>query len=288
MKFRKYLLLLIFISFSFPSVILQAAEAFDHSLWDTFLKKYVNEKGDVNYQAVKNDPTLLNDYLTQLMQVTELAMKDEWPREESLAFWLNAYHATLAKLVVEHYPVTTVQQIPSFWDITVVRIQREKDETRGQTPYSLNDIRVKNLMEVYHNEKIHLALSLAAQGGPKFRREAFTGAKVEGQLFLMTREFVNNPANVDIIPGRKKINLSKIFKWYGKDFKLDFGTSEPIGKFSATDSAVLSFLAYYLEDEAKREYLEGARYKIQYPTFDWSLNDWKQDVASNPEASKSS
>ena len=38
----------------------------------------------------------------------------------------------------------------------------------------------------------------------------------------------------------------------------------------------LIFLAYYLEDEAKRDYLQEAKYKIEYPSFDWSLNDLKK------------
>ena len=113
-------------------------------------------------------------------------------------------------------------------------------------------------------------------------REAFTGPKVDGQLFLLARKFVNNPVFVDITPGRKKIRLSKIFKWYGKDFKLDFGTPEAFGKFSPTDTAVLSFLAYYLEDEAKGEYLQEANYKIEYPPFDWSLNDQKTSDERSP------
>jgi hypothetical protein len=248
---------------------LHAATAFDHSTWDAFLKKYVNEKGDVNYQAVAQDPALLNDYMASLAQVSSSDMKS-WPREESLAFWMNAYHTTLIKLVVENYPVTSVQKIPSFWDIAAFHIGKN---THFQEQFSLNDMRMQKLLAVYRDEKIHLALSLGARGGPKLVAEAFTGPKVEGQLFVLTRQFVNDAKYVEVTPGHKKIRLSKIFKWYGKDFKLDFGTPEPLGKFSSIDTAVLSFLAYYLEDEEKVEFLQQAKYKIQYPAFDWSLND---------------
>lgn len=285
MKLKKYIILFFIAWAVFPASNLDAAEGFDHSLWDSFLKKYVNEKGEVNYQAVQKDPALLNDYLAQLMTMNELLAGSEWPREESLAFWLNAYHAVLVKLVVEHYPVTSVQRIPSFWDITVLHFGKLG---LNSAAYGLNDIRVKKLINVYHNEKIHLALSQASKDGPRLLQEAFLGPKVEGQLFLLTREFINNPANVDIVPGRKKIKLSKIFKWYEKDFNLDFGAPEPIGKFSVAESSVLSFLAYYLEDEAKVEYLEGARYKIQYPAFNWALNDWKGEVPSSSASPKSS
>lgn len=253
---------------------LQAAPAFDHSSWDAFLKKFVNEKGEVNYRAVKADPALLQDYLKSLMAVDSRAMS-EWPREETIAYWLNAYHAALVKLVVEHYPQSSVQKIPGFWDIEGVRFDAKKKDQKERQSFSLNDIRMKCLLGVFRDEKVHLALSMAARGGPRLSREAFTGPKVEGQLFILTRQFVKNTAFVDVEPGRKKIRISRLFKWYAQDFKLDFGIPEPIGKFTSTETAVLSFLAHYLEDESKEEYLQEGRYKIEYPDFDWSLNDWK-------------
>ncbi len=254
---------------------LHAGTAFDYSVWDAFLSKNVNEKGEVDYQSIKKDPKALKDALATLTAVNE-SLIGSWPREEAMAFWLNAYHAALIQQVVENYPVTSVQKIPSFWDIALFHFG---SRVQGQRQYSLNDIRVTKLVGVYRDEKIHLALSVAAKGGPQLMREAFTGPKVEGQLFLLTRKFVTDPAYVDITPGRKKIRISKIFSWYAKDFKLDFGTPEPRGKFSESDNAVLSFLAYYLEDEAKGEYLQEAKYKIEYPAFDWSLNDWKKRAA---------
>ncbi len=275
MRLQKKIFISIVILLCSFSAGLHAATSFDYSAWDVFLKKNVNERGEVDYQSITKDPKDLNDCLARLMAVngTEMAA---WPREETLAFWLNAYHAVLIKLVTENYPVSSVQKIASFWDIALFHFG-ERSKTSNQ--YSLNDIRVKNLIDVYHDEKIHLALSVAATGGPQLMREAFTGPKVEGQLFLLTRKFVTDPAHVDITPGRKNIRISKIFKWYGKDFKLDFGTAESRGKFSASDNAVLSFLAYYLEDEAQGAYLQEAQYKIEYPAFDWSLNDWKKGAA---------
>lgn len=271
---KKIIILIVFLLYSFPAHLC-AATAFDHSAWDAFLKKNVNEKGEVDYQSVAKDPKELDDYLANLMSVRQSDMTS-WPREEVLAFWMNAYHAILIKSVVENYPINSVQKIPSFWDIALFHFGKRGDD---QVQFSLNDIRVKNLIEVYRDEKIHLALSVAARGGPKLMSEAFTGPKVEGQLFLLTRQFVTDPSHVEITPGQKKIRISKIFKWYAKDFKLDFGTSEPRGKFSESDNAVLSFLAFYLEDEAKGEYLQEAKYKIEYPPFDWSLNDWKRKTA---------
>jgi hypothetical protein len=271
MILKKSFFIAILLFFLFSPASLHAATAFDYSAWDAFLKKHVNGKGELDYGAIAKDPKELNDSLALLMAANALEIRS-WPREETLAFWLNAYHATLIKLVIENYPVASVQKVPSFWDIAAFHLG---DVKKSQSQYSLNDIRVKNLMGVFRDEKVHLALSLAAGGGPRLKPEAFTGPKVEGQLFLLARQFVNDPAHVDITPGQKKIRISRIFKWYGRDFNLDFGAPEPLGKFSAVDTAVLSFLAYYLEDEAKAEFLQEGNYKIEYPSFDWSLNDQK-------------
>ena len=166
MNFRKtFSGFLFFTVFSFFAS-LPAAMAFDHSPWDAFLKKQVDEKGNVNYKEVARDPKALQDYLASLMAVNEVEMRS-WPREETLAFWLNAYHATLIKLVVENYPVNSVQRIPSFWDISLIRFGKASKE---QKQYSLNDIRTKNLMGVFRDEKIQLALSLGARGGPRLIR----------------------------------------------------------------------------------------------------------------------
>lgn len=245
---------------------------FDHSSWDAFLKKFVNEEGEVDYAGVQKDPTLLNEYLAQIAAVDLGDFNFEWPREEKLALWMNAYHAGVISIIVQHYPVKSIQSIPGVWDAATVPVALKK--------HSLNDIRASNLLGVFRDEKIHTALACGAKSCPKLRNEAFTGQKVEGQLFLATKAFVNDPERNQIIPGEKKIVLSRIFRWYAKDFQLDFGTVEKNDDMTYEEIAVLSFIAHYLEDLQKIEYLETTRYKIKYFPFDWSLNDWRRDPSA--------
>ena len=267
-----------FLAALFVAVLpLEAADkGFDHSAWDAFVKKYVNEKGEVDYRAVQKDPALLNAYFDALATKVPANFSQIWPREEKIAFWMNAYNAGVIKLIVQHYPVKNIQLIPSASDITIVAVG---DGDMYKRQYSLNNIRQEKLIQNFRDEKIHLALSCGAQSCPKLQRRAFTGRNVEGQLFLATRSFVSDPQNVEVIPGKKKIGLSRIFKWYAKDFNLDFGTPEKIGKFTQDQTAVLSFLAYYLDNEAQITFLEGGRYKIKYLPFDWRLNDWTEHIS---------
>ncbi len=241
----------------------------DHSLLDQVLKHYVNEAGEVDYAGVKADPEKrLDQYFQKVTKLGDLKELESWPREEVLAFWLNVYHAALLKAVIENYPVKSINDIPGIWDMDILKV--------GDTRVSLNAILQGQLMMIFKDEKIHLAASLAAKSSPKFPREVFTGPKVEGQLFVAARNFVNDPTYVQIKPGEKDIQLSRIFEWYANDFRLDFGVVDQDKAFSEDQFAVLSFIAHYLSDFEKVQFLEDGHFKIKYIPFDWSLNDWKK------------
>ena len=248
-------------------------QPYDHSLWDSFLKKYVNEAGEMDYAAASKDPSLLNQYL-ELYSKMDVA-KLNIPREEALAFWLNLYHAALVKKVLEKYPIKSILDIPSVWDASAIHL--------GNEQLSLNQIRNEKLMGTFRDEKINVVLACTGRSCPGFKREAFTGPKVEGQLFLYAREFVNSSQN-DIVPGKKKIYLSRIFKWYAKDFSLDFGQLENDRGWSGEEFAVVSFVANYLDDAEKKDFLERGKYKVKYLPFSWALAEWKSSGSTASQA----
>ncbi|MDP3919520.1 MAG: DUF547 domain-containing protein [Candidatus Omnitrophota bacterium] len=246
-----------------------AADLHDHAAWDAFLKKYVNEAGEVQYQAVADNPDDLNAYLDELASVNNMSLGRDWTREEKLALYLNAYHAGVIRLIIEHWPVETIQEIPGVWDLPAVRI--------GKESHSLNHLRSQDLIGAFRDEKIHLALACGAKGCPRLRKEAYSAMRVEGQLFLATQEFVNDPNRTIIYTGAKKIELSRIFKWYGSDFRLDFAGPDDETQFSVTETAVLSFIAHYLQEADKIDFLSRRKYKIKYLPFEWTLNEWVSD-----------
>ena len=257
--------------FNTAALAVTLEKPYDHSLWDQFLKTYVNDKGEVDYASVQAHPEPLYAYLDQ---ISSLNVKDfiSWPREERLALTLNLYHAGVIYQVIKHYPIKTIQEIPGVWDLPSVKI--------GKSVYSLNKVRDSLLIKEFRDEKINAALSSGARGFPVLRTEAFTGPKLEGQLYLAARAFVNDPVRNPIVAGKKRLQISRIFKWYAEDFKLDFGAPDEDGKFDVRENAVLGFLAYYLDDKSKIEYLETRNYKIKYPPFDWGLNDWRSTASS--------
>ena len=243
-------------------------EPFDHWLWDQFLKKFVNEKGQMDYKRALKDRSLFDEYLEKLAAIDDYELRNLWPREEKLALWLNAYHAAIVLMVFNHYPIESLLDVPGVWDIDVLQV--------GVLYFSINRIQRDQLLGRFRDEKIHAVLACSAKGCPGFMRRAFVGPDVEGQLYLAAKRFVNNEQFVEITPGKKKIKLSRIFKWYAKDFKLDFGHASPndLGhEIPSHEYAVLSFVANYLDDLEKIEFLEEGAYKIKYPKFDWALNE---------------
>ena len=89
--------------------------------------------------------------------------------------------------------------------------------------------------------------------------------------------FVNDSYRNEIIPEKKRVRLSKIFKWFAKDFVLNFGTTKTFKKWTTDEMAVMSFVAYYLDDDERIAFLEEGKYKIKYLKFDWKLNKWQEE-----------
>ena len=267
MKFRPRLfILVIFLVAGRPFPVLALDKPFDHSVWDQFLKKFVDAEGNVDYAAVKQDPSILKKYLKQLAAIEEEDVKATWPREELMALGINAFNVAVINAVIQHYPLKSIQDISGVWEDNAY-------VSLGEEGWSLNRLRFNFLMDTFRDEKMHAALACGAKSCPRLRQEAYTGGKVEGQLFLAARDFVTNARWNQVEPGSKELKLSRLFKWYAKDFRLDFGTAENDRGLSDDEMAILSFVAHYSDDPAKIEDLEKGNYKIKYLPFDWSLND---------------
>lgn len=252
-------------------------EPFDHSKFDQFLELVVNDKGEVNFEAAKENVELLNEYLGHFKDGFDpVDMNAHWPREEKLAAMLNIYHAGLIRLILDYYPITSVHDVPGFWDLGVVWLGKKES-------FSLNQVKQSKLIEAFRDEKIHAVLACGAVSCPGFPQSAFTGPEVEGQLYVAAREFVNDENYNLILPDKKKVVISRIFKWYASDFKLDFGFTDEEEIFTPGENAVLSFIAYYTDDLDSVQFLEERRYKIRYMPFDWKLNEWHYESADSSD-----
>jgi len=229
-----------------------------HAQFGRLLAHYVNEQGRVDYAQLKRQAdSALAPYLQQLAATNPARLS----RDARLAFWINAYNAYALKLIVDHYPVSTI------WATTPGPAKPTKEKspfemeigTVADTTRTLDEIEHRIIRKRFDEPRIHFALVCAAASCPRLRREAYTGPRLDAQLDDQARTFLHDEQKNRIPGGDDRIALSRILKWYGQDF----GPS--------TDD-LQQFLARYFEGPV-RDRLSRADYTVDFRPYDWSLND---------------
>ncbi len=102
------------------------------------------------------------------------------------------------------------------------------------------------------------------------REEAFVGDKLEAQLDEQARRFLADRTRNRYNAGAGKLEVSKIFDWYGEDFKLGH-------KGIASPEAFFAKYADQLADApADRDAMRAQKAAITHLDYDWNLNDVKR------------
>jgi hypothetical protein len=234
---------------------LGADSAFDqsHQQLDRVLKRFVKD-GRVNYSALQKDSKALHEYLGQVAAVSENEFK-RWTQSQQLALLINLYNAATLDLIVQHYPISSIKKIGSFfkgpWDQPVVRLF-------GQT-ITLNRLEHEILRKKYKEPRIHFAIVCAALGCPPLRSEAYTPDRLNEQLIDQARIFLGNKQKNRVDIEKRVTYLSPIFKWFSEDFEKQSGS-------------VLKFVALFYLAGVQEELKKGG-FKIRYTDYDWSLNE---------------
>ncbi|GAB5524442.1 MAG: hypothetical protein Roseis2KO_23140 [Roseivirga sp.] len=220
----------------------------DHSAWTKLLSKYVEDNGLVNYQGFINDKAALESYLETL---SSNAPGDTWTENEKLAYWINAYNAFTVKLIVDNYPLKSIKDLnPTLSVPTVNTIWSKEWFQIGGQDFSLDRIEHKILRKDFEEPRIHFAVNCASISCPVLRPEAYTADKVDRQLDEQARIFLNDPTRNSITENR--IEVSKIFSWFGGDFKKGQSLLEFIDQYTKVD----------IDDKAK----------VRFMKYDWNLN----------------
>lgn len=224
---------------------------FDHSTFDTLLRKHVDKDGWVDYEGFRSDASTLDAYIASLKN----APFAELGRDEKLAFLINAYNAFTLRLILDHYPLKSIKDIPSAkrWDA-----RRWQIDTMT---LSLNQIEHEQIRPKFAEPRIHFALVCAAIGCPKLRNEAYEANRLEEQLEDQTNYVHTHDRWFRYQRGAKDIHLTKLYNWYGDDFKQVAGS-------------VLAFAARF-STQLNADIDGGMKPRIKWLDYDWTLNDKK-------------
>ena len=224
-----------------------SAGTVDHSIYGALLGKYV-KNGVVDYAGLRREEDAVNLYLDQLEDIDT----QDLPKNEQLAFYINAYNAKAIKVVLMGYPgIKSIKEMGSLWGSPWrKRLGRIDGELM-----SLDDIEHQIIRARFKDPRTHFALNCASRSCPPLLSEPYRGDVLDRQLDSSARAFINDPLSNDL--EADTLYVSKIFYWYEGDFQ----------------EGVLGFFMKFAEPNLKKQLEERAdRIKIEYLDYDWSLN----------------
>jgi hypothetical protein len=207
---------------------------------DQFMGRYVKD-GFVDYKAIVDERGELNALIDQIKQID---YKIHTPTENK-AYFINVYNVLVIDQIVNHYPTTSVKDIPGFF--------QRAEFTVGGNLMTLNYIEKFILLDTYDDSRLHLVLVCGAKDCPRLWNKAFRSKNLEEQMITRSQMILNDPNFIMIT--EKGVGLSEIFKWNIYEFG---------GK-----NDVIKFINLYREEPI------ASSAKTFYYDYDWTLNDVK-------------
>ena len=247
-----------------------AAQTFDHSqaAWTSLLKKHVvllggGKASQARYAGFASDSGALKAYTDSLSAVSS-SVFNTFSKPQQMAFLINAYNAFTVALILTRYPkLASIRDLGSLlsspWKpkfIALLGTEMSLDNIEHDT------LRAKGR---YDDPRIHFAVNCASIGCPMLREEAFVGERLEAQLDEQALRFMSDRSRNRFAEG--KLQLSKIFDWYGDDFKQGYKGITSLGAFAARYANALA------DAPVDRERIKAQGLEIGFLDYDWKLND---------------
>ena len=238
MKIIRFLLLGFIVSIITP-VVSQTLDSL-YTKSDAFFKAHT-KNGLVDYKSLHSNIVELES-LYKTIGSTNLVDKTD---DEKIAFYINAYNLIVIRQVAKYYPLKSVLNRSGFFNA-------EKHLVAGEK-LTLDQIEKIKTIKVYKDPRVHFAFSCAALGCPQLASFAFKPSNLNSSLESRTKRAINDPTFTKIDSIKKRVQLSRIFEWYSKDF--------------TTDGDIISYLNKYRTEKIP------ANYKVSYYEYDWALNE---------------
>ncbi len=256
-----------------PRAALQPGAGGDalHGPLDQILDVYVRD-GRVYYRALRSERGRLDRYIASLN--VPAATYAGWPREQQMAFWINAYNVFVMKTVIDAYPIRgrsasypsgSIRQIPGAFE-------QLRHRAAGRT-VTLDEIE-KTILPEFKEPRVHLALGRGAAGSGRLRSEAYTGGRIAAQLDAMQHEFVAEEAMLKIDRPAGQLSVTPIVSWHEAEFvaAFDKGAGGPLAQRSPIERAILAFIVPHLLP-LEKEFVQKNEFRVTFHAFDWRLND---------------
>lgn len=212
----------------------------EYEFYTAFLKKYVSNKGNVNYISIKSNVSSLN---TIIQSLEDNYPESNWTKNQRLAYWINAYNIYTIQLIVDNYPTSSIKDITAKpWDKKFIKL--------GGNTYSLNNIENSIIRIEFNEPRIHFALNCASISCPILMNSAFKASSLKYQLTKQTKNFLADGTK-NTFTGAE-IKLSPVFDWYKEDF--------------IKNGSLIDFINKYRSEQLVNP-------TVNYNEYDWGLNN---------------
>jgi len=199
----------------------------------------------------------LNAYLRSLESVCP-SDYDTWTHDQKLALWINAYNAYTVKLILDHYPLTSIRSIGLLPGAAFRETFIPLETLRGSA-LSLEDIEHEILRKEFREPRIHFAIVCASKSCPTLRSEAYRATTLDAQLTEAARGFVSDSSKNRYDAASRTLRLSPIFDWFEEDFE-------------RSSQTLPAFVARYAEPATAAALTSGGDVRVEFLDYDWSLN----------------
>ena len=242
--------------------------------FDRVLSRFADASGRVDYAGLAREREDLDAFCATLAEVSPDSHPGTFPSGEfRLAYWINAYNATVLRLVLDHYPISSVQEVPAKGAGKLLPdgagfFVGQKIILGGKRT-NLYALENRTIRKRFSDPRFHFALNCASLGCPKLPVKAFSAADLDAELETETRRFIGEDKNVRVDKANRTVWLSSIFKWYRKDFVSWLNASHFEG-----GATLVRYVELYSDGE-KALALEEARlqsYRVEFVPYDWGLN----------------
>lgn len=253
---------------------LETGERVTHADLDEVLRRFVDESGRVDYLGLLRDPGRLERYYLFLTRESPESAPARYPTSaDQLAYWINAYNASVLLAVIRNYPIASVTDVEAPFPLHYVDdkigfffLQRV---TLGGETTNLHALENSTIRARYPEPRVHFALNCASVGCPRLPRSAFTGPGLDEQLDRETRRFFAEPRNLRFDHDAGIVYTSAILGWYESDFTEWLARTHP-----GSPATLLDYISLYAppEQEGALARARDEGYAMEFLAYDWSLN----------------
>jgi len=246
------------------------------------LNRFVNDKGMVDYKALKRKRLELKRLLNEFAKLNPNEY-NSWAKEDKIAFWINAYNIQMLKIIIDNYPIDSYRLfhlLPGWEPDSIRHINKRIGGINNQKFYVMEEeftlpkVEQRFFRKEFDEPRVFFALCYATGSSPPLRNEPYRGPKLSQQLDDQAKKFLSNPLAFKINKKRQTVYLSGTLQptWFGSEFIQKYGTNKKFKDQQPAVRAVLNCLTNYISRQ-DAHFLKVENYSIQYMRPDWRLND---------------